>query len=322
MAALHVSTQGKEPRAYILVGPTATGKSDVAHAIARDLGLRILSADSMLVYRAMDIGTAKPTSAMRAEVEYLGLDCVDHATPFSVAAWLTHIREQISRLRWTYPLLVVGGTGLYIRALMQGLRPGGAVDPRQREDLQRLADQKGVEALAEKLHALDPDAFVQLADKHNVRRLIRAIERASAGASAAVAETWTGDLDTIVGLRYPAPVLHSRIESRVRAMYRNGLLTEAQALQAGNQVLSETASAAIGYAEALAHLNGTCAVEDALTRTVIRTRQLAKRQRTWFNHQARVDWVDGDSSMTTAALATAVVGRWERHGASRLRGLE
>ena len=308
-------------RAFVLVGPTAVGKSDVAQWIAEKLGVPILSADSMLVYRGMDIGTAKPTPAERGSVPYFGIDCVEAGAPFSTGAWLAFVRRQMAEYEGmdnsggaahSPSVVVAGGTGLYVRALISGLNAPPA-DPQARAEWTSLYRACGRGALHRALLA-HPAALALLGkdDLHNPRRIIRALERAEAG------ERPSGDAPAppdrpVAGLLMPRDRLAARIAARIDKMFKAGLVEEAVALRAAGG-LSDTAAGAIGYAEALAVADGLLSPQEARDRVAARTRQLAKRQMTWFRHQLKVEWVDVADGDTPATLGPKVMEVWKRHG--------
>lgn len=305
--------------AWFLVGPTAAGKTAVAQRLAERRGALILSADSMLVYRGMDIGTAKPSPAERGQVPYLGLDCVTPDQSFSVGDYLQVIREGLARLGVAHrPCIVVGGTGLYISCLRHGLRPGAGPDPELRRRLESVHEAGGVVGLQAELDRVAPGRLASLSDPRNPRRLIRAIEKAMGGETEAA---WSESLEMppLAGLRWPGDSLARRIHERVEAMYRNGLLEEARVLRAAYPGLSRTAAQAIGYAEAWAYLDGRITGEEARARTEVRTRQLAKRQATWFRHQARVHWVEVTPGQSVDDMADAVEAQWNLYGPAPLQ---
>lgn len=283
----------------------------MAHRIAADRGLVILSADAMLVYRGMDIGTAKPTAAERAEVKYLGLDLVDPSETFSAGAWLEHVRTNLPDA----PVLVAGGTGLYIRALLQGLDADTPPNPSLRAELEALAAGKGVAALRQKLLDEHPEWHASLKDRENPRRLIRAFELAHSGAPVPKSAPPPAG---ITGLRMERDALAKRIAQRVDFMYKNGLMEEVRVLREKHPRLSETAAHAIGYAEAAAVLVGKIRLKEAKEQTALRTRQLAKRQMTWFRHQAEVEWIDVKPGMNTGEIAEQVCAAWEQEDPVRL----
>ncbi len=304
---------GSHPSAYFLVGPTASGKTEIAHVIARNLDAVILSADSMLVYRDMNIGTAKPTEHERHGIVYFGMDVVPPSETFNVAQFL-----ECARSAWQYcvshrvPLLVVGGTGLYVKCLAEGLADAPAADPELRKRAETILEREGVEGLYRILRATDRRIADSLKDRRNPRRLIRAMELA--WQKAAPPAGWRGlQPRPMAGLKLPRAVLAERIAQRVRRMYERGLLDEMRQLLAAGP-LSPTARQAIGYAEAAAVLKGEITMEDAMARTVRRTRQLAKRQMTWFRHQANVQWLEVGVSEDVRETAERVVALWKEHG--------
>lgn len=306
-------------QAFFLVGPTAVGKTAVAHQLALARDLVILSADSMLVYRGLDVGTAKPTARDRRDVTYLGLDLADPWETFSASQWLTAVRPQVREaLAQGRTVVVVGGTGLYVRCLLEGLEGGAAPDPALRARLAALHAERGVEGLQAALRRLAPDGMEELADPRNPRRLIRALERAHAGVPAATRWQPRGSPHRITGLRRTAEDLRCRIAQRVTEMWEAGLLEEVRGLRAAGRPWSVTAEHAIGYAEALAVLDRRLTQAEASEQIARRTRQLAKRQMTWFRHQATMAWMDATPAMTTAELARAVSAQWESDGPAPL----
>ena len=280
------------PRLLCLAGATATGKSALAQYLAERHGAAILSADAMLVYRGMDIGTAKPTADERARVPYYGLDCVTPADPFSVAQWL----ERARAVPTDRPIIAVGGTGLYFSARLRGLDETAPADPARRAELAALPLPELQARLAPHRDRLPPG------DWANPRRLVRALEILESGRS--LPDRWiAAPKPPLLALTWPRPLLHERIVRRVQAMYRDGLLDETEALLRRHPVWSPTARGAIGYAEAADCLAGRCTREEAMERTIIRTRQLARRQETYLRHQFDVTWlpaVPGDTPETLA----------------------
>ena len=307
--------------AWLLAGPTASGKSAVAQWIAERHGAAVLSADAMLVYRGMDIGTAKPSPAERGGVPYLGLDCVSPGEPFSTGDWLVHARRGLAALDSARPVIVTGGTGLYFRALLSGL-DGEAADPARRVYWQERFAREGLEGLWRALDARGADAALAPGDRQNPRRCIRALERAerrvAEGGAAARGPAGTciaGDTPVVPALCLPRDQLHARIERRARRMIEDGLVDEAVALRARG-ALSATALQAIGYAEALALADGQMTAAAALARIVARTRQLAKRQMTWLRHQFAVHWIEIAGDTPVAQVAGRVLEVWRQHGAA------
>jgi tRNA dimethylallyltransferase len=295
------------PTARFLVGPTAAGKSAVAQYLAEREGWEILSADSMLIYRGMDIGTDKPSTTDREKVRYWGLDLAEPGETFSVGKYLQKSAEAF-RQAAEGRLMVVGGTGLYVKCLVEGLNAAPPADPELRARLAGL----DVAGLQEELRRRDPARLAALRDPLNPRRLIRAIELAVSKSVEKRPRPAAGP--PMVGLR-PEPVRwRERMAGRVERMFKGGLLEEVARLRERYPRFSETARHAIGYAEALAVLDGPFTLAQACEQTVRRTWQLARRQMTWFRHQARVEWIDYDFTETVATLAERVKAVWRKHG--------
>lgn len=302
-------------QACFLVGPTATGKTSVAQRLAESTGADILSADSMLVYQGMNIGTAKPSLAERGRVRYWGLDLVEPTETFSVARFIAEARRCFESARErSVSVIIAGGTGLYVKALLDGLDDLPHPSPEVRARWQAVLEQEGLEGLRRALAARNPAWLQSLSDPSNSRRLMRALELIESGFSEPPQswgkrsrEAW------VTGLEVPRDVLIQRIERRVHEMYAAGLLDETQALMARYGALSETAAGAIGYAEALSCLKGTLSRAAAIQLTIQRTRQLAKRQMTWFRHQMRVSWIPA-GGIDLDVLVAKVSEDWTQHG--------
>jgi len=304
--------------AFFLVGPTAVGKTAVAHWIARQESFEILSADSMLVYKGMNIGTAKPNAIARNEVRYHGIDITSPDQSSNLTQWLLAANEAFRIAK--APLIVTGGTGLYLRCLVEGLAEGPPPNYDQRSRWKALYDERGLAALQELLRSSHPNMYASLSDTGNPRRLIRALELAEAGIRTRP-DQWDAQPShrPFAGLSMNSPLLHSRIEARIRQMYREGLLEEVARLMDKYPVLSGTARQAIGYAEAVAVRNGDLMLEEAIEKGVVRTRQLAKRQRTWFNHQANVEWITVESSSNVEKVGTRVRDAWNTLGPTEIK---
>jgi tRNA dimethylallyltransferase len=312
------------PRAFVLVGPTASGKSAVSQLLAEKTGAAIISADSMNIYRGMDIGTAKPSLEERTRVKTFGIDLTDPTEVFSVGDWLrdvctawgqskhcsnTEINDTMFRLT---PLpIVAGGTGLYVKCLLQGLDDLPTADEALRERMERMTL---VELQAE-AQQVAPVAYELLADKNNPRRLIRLLEKKESRNAVA----WKTEIPVVIGLHVERDVLHRRIAERVGKMYADGLLEESRGL--ADIKLSSTARQAIGYAEAFAVLRGEMTQAQAIEKTIIRTRQLAKRQMTWFRHQLNVQWVETSDYPSIGKLADKVYNVFEERGPVSLAGI-
>jgi len=300
--------------ACFLVGATAVGKSAVAQFLAVKRGDIILSADSMLIYRGMDIGTAKPSVAERGSVPYYGVDLVDPSDKFS--AW--DYRQHALKVLADYSgggrgVIVTGGTGLYVKSLTHGLEDRPGADLALRKKWERRVEEEGIGVLQDALRDADSVAFESLVDRENPRRLIRALE--SVG-SQHKPQQWSEIKSEamLVGLSMEPKLLHDRIALRVEIMYSEGLVAEVEVLLASEQPMSDTARQAIGYSEAIDFIEGRMTQAEAMERTVIRTRRLAKRQRTWFRNQAQVAWVDVTPDSSVEELADQVEALWEKFG--------
>ena len=305
--------------AHFLVGPTASGKSAVAQYLAL-LGRPprpVLSADSMTIYRGMDVGTAKPDAADRAAVPSFGFDLVDPDRPFSVGDWLAAVRAAAPAIAACgAPPIVVGGTGLYVKCLTEGL-DSAPVDPVHRAAAEALLNAEGLEALQAATRALNPEEFAKLRDPENPRRVVRAYELLASGQPLPVVEE--RPRPKLAGLALPPDELRARIARRARQMFAYGLVEEVRALRAKYPTLSDTARHAIGYEEAGQVLDGRMTEEEAIHRTTIRTGQYAKRQMTWFRHQADVVWIDVAPNDSIERIAGRVQKVWASHGPAPLR---
>lgn len=304
------------PEAYLLAGATATGKSAVIHHLARQDDAAILSADSMLVYRGMDIGTAKPSADERAEVPYLGIDLATPDEPFSTGKWLEAVTA--SAAQTDRPIYATGGTGLYFKALTEGL-DGPEASPERRHYWNTFLEQQGIDRLAEEVRRRWPEAFAALDDPLNPRRLTRAAEVLER--TGHLPDAWRGKAPRppLPALTMPREALQRRIARRVERMFEQGLVEEVKALRAAYPVWSETARKAIGYAEVCAWLDGQCTLETAKNTIITRTRQLAKRQETWFRHQADTVWIEITGEEPVEAVAERVRTIWSTYGRATLR---
>lgn len=282
-------------RTIALLGPTASGKSAVALALAeRSPSLEIVSIDAMQVYRGLDIGTAKPSTDEKSRVRHHLIDIVDPSEEFTVARFQREYRSVRADIasRGRHAMLV-GGTGLYARAAIDELEiPGQWPDVRAR--LEREVEDVGAPTLHHRLANLDPIAATKM-EPTNARRVVRALEVIE-GSGRAFSSFGPGvdtypDSDVIqIALRWSRDVLSRRIEERVDAMLAAGWLEEVRALESVPK--SRTAAAALGYEELRRHLSGEWSLERAREEIVIRTRQFAVRQERWFRRDPRVQWID------------------------------
>jgi tRNA dimethylallyltransferase len=290
-----------------IVGPTGSGKTELSLALAGRLPIEILVADSRQIYRGMDIGTAKPDTAARAAVPHHLIDLVMPGEPFSVAAWVAAARRLVPEIeaRGRLPLLV-GGSGLYVAALLDGYGFGAPPPPALRAQLQDELAAAGVEALADRLRAIDPSGAAHT-DLRNPRRVERAIERAVAGLDeeAPPSAEWPGAV-AMLGISRPSEVLNRRIDERARWLLANGLLDEVRALLDAGHDPQRAPLTSHGYGEAARYLAGEWSLDEAIEVTARRTRQYAKRQRTWFRRDHRIAWLEaGDRAADDPSLVEA-----------------
>ena len=291
----------------MLVGSTASGKSGLALEVARRLGdVELVSADSMQVYRGMDVGTAKATPAERAEVPHHLLDVAEPGEDYSVARFQTDVAEVIADIEARgRRALVVGGTGLYVQAVVDGLALPGEW-PAVKAELETHPP----EDLHRRLTELDPLAASRI-EPGNARRLVRALEvtlgsgRPFSSFGPGLAAYPPSPRFRVAGVWLPRPVLAGRIEARYRQQLAAGFLDEVRRLQAR---MSRTARQALGYRELLAHLAGDCTLEEAVAAAVSRTREFARRQRAWFRRDPRITWLGSPGNPVD--LLPALLGDW------------
>ena len=284
-------------KALILAGPTASGKTKLGLEIAEQLDAEIVSMDSMTLYRGMDIGTAKPTPEDRQRIRHHLIDVLDPWESASVAWWLQQAeqccREIESRGK---RILLVGGTPLYLKALLRGLFDGPPADPELRQRLTQEGERDGDRALHRRLAEVDPVSASRL-HPHDVRRVVRALEvwEITGRPISAWQKQWTshdepmtenGDLrlGRCLWLDVPRNELYARINDRVRRMITEGWLEEAANLQRLSRPLSREAGQALGYKELFAHLDGKTDLEETIELIQTRSRNFAKRQISWFRH--------------------------------------
>jgi len=310
------------PAAGVLavVGPTAVGKSDLAESLALHLGGEIVSADSMQVYRGMDIGTAKPAPAQRS-VPYHAIDVVDPGAPFSAALYQPLARAAIDGILERRALPVVcGGTGLYLRAALDEMDfpAGEQLGNAEREHYEQYAEEHGALALHGLLAQRDPES-AELLHPNNVRRVVRALEMLDQGVS--YAEQAAGFRSPVahypgtawLGLDMDRSALYARIDARVDQMLGSGLLGEVAGLLAAGMREALTSSQAIGYKELVPVLENGAPLDEAAAAIKQATRRYAKRQLTWFRGDPRVQWIDvtglSPDQTTKAALRLIESGK-------------
>jgi tRNA dimethylallyltransferase len=284
-----------------VVGPTAAGKSDLGVALAQRLGGEVINADSMQLYRGMDIGTAKLTEDERQGVPHRLLDIWDVTETASVAEYQRLARAEIDRLlaAGRTPVLV-GGSGLYVRGAVDALNFPGT-DPLVRARLEAELERDGSGALHARLAATDPRAAAAILPG-NGRRIVRALEVIEITGLPFTAQLPGPDEEQSVyrtryiGVDVARPELHARIEARVDRMWQAGLIDEVRTLDSAGLREGRTASRALGYQQLLAALAGECTTEEARTEAVRATRRFARRQDVWFRRDGRVHWLSGAES--------------------------
>jgi tRNA dimethylallyltransferase len=283
-------------RVIAVVGPTAAGKSALAVRLALAVGGEVINADSMQLYRGMDIGTAKLTAAERGGVPHHLLDVWDVRDTASVAEYQRLARSAIDDVvsRGRVPVLA-GGSGLYIRAALDDLDFPGT-DPEVRERLEAELAQRGPAALHARLAGLDPAAAAAILPS-NGRRVVRALEviELSGHPFSATLPAYASSRPAVqAGIRLPRPELDRRIAARVEEMWRAGFEDEVRRLERAGLREGKTASRALGYAQMLRHLAGEWTADQARDETVRATRRFARRQESWFRRDPRVIWLTAE----------------------------
>ncbi|MBO8140983.1 MAG: tRNA (adenosine(37)-N6)-dimethylallyltransferase MiaA [Firmicutes bacterium] len=310
-----------KPPLLVIVGPTAAGKTDVCIALGRLLPAEIVTADSMQVYRGMDIGTAKPTEAERAGVPHHGIDIVDPEEPFSVADYRNYALAAIAGIhrRGRLPILS-GGTGLYVRAVVdQFLFPDRGADWELRRKLEEEAERLGRAELHRRLAQVDPETAARI-HPNDLRRVVRALEvyeRTGRPLSwhlrAHRAKEPAFDL-LMFGLTRPRDELYARIDRRVDEQVRRGLVEEVRSLMERGLDEGHVSMQGLGYKEIIAYLKGRVTLEEAVHRLKRDTRHYARRQLIWFRADSRIHWLDLSRYRTVRdairPIAEAVAERW------------
>ena len=313
----------------LIIGTTASGKGRLAFDLAENIGGEIISIDSMKVYRRMDIGTAKPPQDARQRIKYHLIDIVEPSESFSVAAFLDAANSAIEQIKSrNKTVIAVGGTALYIKALLYGLFEGPGTNEQIRSELRRRAQIEGLSGLYQELTKVDP-AAAQKIHQNDAKRIIRALEvyQLTGEPISNFQKQWGQDGGrrtplrprgyagqaedpalpkglrragrrqkkhnwSIIGLRREKTEENRRINARVKKMIADGLVDEVKSLLAEEKPLSKQARCAIGYAEIIEHLAGRTTLEDAIELIKKNTRHLAKGQRTWFRTFKNVHWFD------------------------------
>jgi tRNA dimethylallyltransferase len=294
-------------RFLILVGPTAVGKTGVSIELARRLSGEIVSADSRLVYRMMDIGTAKPDERLRREIPHHMIDIADPDEDYTCKRFETEARQVIRNIaaRGRTPI-VVGGSGLYVRALTDGIFDGPGTDWDLRVRLRKEAESEGPAALGKQLNEVDPDKAART-DPQNINRVIRAIEVYQlAGRPMSELERAAKPFEIPgikIGLSRDRRELYAMIDRRVEEMMEMGFLDEVRTLKEKGFAEARAVAGSLGYQELLDHLKGFITLERAVHTIKLKTRHFAKRQMTWFRKEPDITWIDITGCTDPAAYA-------------------
>jgi tRNA dimethylallyltransferase len=297
----------------VIVGPTASGKTGLALALAKRLNGEIVSADSRQIYRGMDIGTAKPTPAERRLVPHHLLDIISPDTSYTLAEYQADAQAAIAAIhaRGRLPLLV-GGTGLYIRAVVDNLAiPEVAPQWELRRELEAQAAQEGIAALHHRLATLDPAGAARI-DPNNLRRVIRALEVCLVSGQAFSEQQGARPSPyrpLLLSLTCERALLYQRADQRVDTMLADGLVDEVRRLVAEGYDWKLPAMTGLGYGEIGAYLRGETTLEAAIERLKLNTHGYIRRQYTWFRPDARIHWLDS-SAPDLEARALALIERW------------
>jgi tRNA dimethylallyltransferase len=310
-----------EFRHYFLTGCTAAGKTSVAHHLAKQKGYAILSTDSMQIYQDMNIGTAKATEQELNEVEYYGIDICPPTENYSLWDFCQYSKK-IFKENSKKTFIITGGTGLYIKALTQGLNELPSADEELRTCWNSIIEKDGISPIQNELEKLASNYFLNMTkdDQENPRRLIRALELVTSPQYQANPAAWTKTKEKInlIGVTMPTDELNKKIAKRVYQMYDAGLIDEVKNILKKHKLFNKTAAQAIGYAEAIAFIENRYSKDEAIEKTIVRTRRLAKKQRTWFRHQANMDWVD-TTCLTLEQTADIILQKWSLHGRTAIK---
>jgi tRNA dimethylallyltransferase len=283
---------------WFLTGATASGKTEISLAMAGLLDAEIISLDSMAIYREMDIGTAKPNPVQRAEVRHHLIDIINPDDPFSLSQYRQLALETVEKIRSRgKEVLFVGGTALYLKALLRGMFEGPPASWEFRNQVEQELAEFGAEFLHQRLAMVDP-VSAHLLHPNDHRRIIRALEvyrftgKPISHWQLQFDEGRPAEACRVFTLRHLRSILHRRIEERVDKMFQAGLVEEVRGLLDRWGKLSHTASQAVGYQEAIAHLGGEMSLHETIEKTRVRTRKFARHQETWFRGLSECRMID------------------------------
>jgi len=307
------------PPLLVVCGPTGVGKTRAAVHLAARLDIEVVSADSRQVYRGMDVATGKPTAAERAAVSHHLVDLIEPSERYHAARFRREAMACIDAVRGRGKLpVIVGGTGLYIRALLRGLDPAPPADPALRARLEAMAADSGVPALHQRLASLDREVAARLHPNDRVR-IIRAIEKhESGGGSSPAGGSWSSAVSPwrvlLIGLSQNRATLNRRLEERAHAMLSGGMMGEVRRLLEAGYDETAPGMAGIGYRQFLEVARGRLTEAQALALMVRDTRRYAKRQMTWFAREPGIRWLDVNEAGGTEGAAERIVKKIAREG--------
>ena len=297
---------------WFLTGVTAVGKTEIGLVLAQQLGAEIVSLDSMTIYRGMDIGTAKPSLQQQAQVPHHLIDIVDPDEEFSIDCYLEAAHAAVRDIKNRgKEVLFVGGTPLYLKALLRGLNSGPPANWELREEIEAEVAEIGNQALYQRLEQLDPVAASQI-HPNDTRRLIRAVEVfRTTGQPISHHQLHFEDENLaedcrVFVLRRPREEQYERINRRLDLMLNEGLIDEVKNLISDGKTLGRTASQAVGYREIIEYVNGAL-LDEALTKIKTRTRRFAKRQGTWFRNLSECRFLELSGEVSAESIAAEII---------------
>jgi len=298
---------------WVLTGPTACDKTEIGFTVAQKIEGEIISADSMLFYRGMDIGTAKPSSGMRELVPHHFIDIIDPWESYSVGRYVDDVESLIGDVdSKDRKFLIVGGSPLYIKGLVDGIFNGPAADWDIRRELEELADEKGNQHVHDILQKIDPVKAVEL-HPNNLRRIIRAIEvyRITGKPVSVLQEEYKLARESyrfkIMCIAREREDVYRRINERVETMFDKGLVDEVRSLLDNPRGLSKQAKQALGYKEVIQYLDGGLTLDDAKEMVKQSTRRFAKRQMTWFRSFSDIQWLEADEHERPGPISDEII---------------
>ena len=298
---------------WVLTGPTACDKTEIGFTVAREINGEIISADSMLFYRGMDIGTAKPSLSMREIVPHHFIDIVYPWENYSVGKYVKDVEDLIGDIsRGKRKFLIVGGSPLYIKGIIDGIFNGPEADWNIRRELEELAEEKGNQHVHDILQKIDPVKAGEL-HPNNLRRIIRAIEvyRITGKPVSVLQERYKLARKSyqfkIICISREREDIYRRIGERVETMFDNGLVDEVRSLLDNSEGLSRQAGQALGYKEVIKYLEGGLTLDDAKEMVKLNTRRFAKRQMTWFRSFPDVQWLEAGEHEDLKTISEEII---------------